>query len=527
MRRGLLSEEDSASYASMGDAAADKTSSSSSSSSSSFTLERFSPAVRSLLAVLSGLLLLAAGVGVGWLLHSSTTAASNDHGGDGHLPASRVQSPLVLYISINGFRASYVDWYARDYLPAFRYLLAHGLHAREMTPVVPTVTYPNHYTLSTGLWPESHGVVSNSMYDPYLNATFQLGRPSEADGRWYDAEPVWVTAKRQGRRTAVHFWAGSDAEIAGVRPDSYTTFHGVDDDADFPDQQRLINLTRLIEAGDCALCMLHLDNIDHNGHAYGPYSNRTLSALITYDNLLRQLLDWLQARGLRQSTHLVLVSDHGMAADVSAQSLAFSDYSNVSFTSTDTGAFSALWTANDSDAQRLYDDLRRMPHARAWLKQQSPSGYHYGQHRRIAPVLVQSDESWQLYRRPRPAGNGGSHGSAPLHTPHSSGHPSSAAHHVSTPVVMLARSVFPACTQLRARACEHEGSVHSHEPVAVAQRDDGHTGQRARVQPRLPHARHPSRAPQRHAGHVEAVSHQLGGRSGRGHAVSWCRGKGT
>ena len=426
MRRGLLSDEESSVYAGMGDGPSTSIASSSSSSSSSPSslLERLSPAARVGLAVLCAALLLTAGVGAGWLLHS-LTASSSDNGGGGNGGgggggggggAGAVRSPLVVYLSINGFRASYLDWYAADYLPAFRYLLSHGLRAREMNPVVPTVTYPNHYTLSTGLWPESHGVVSNSMIDPQLNnSTFALGRVSEADGRWYLAEPLWGTAKRQGLKTAAEFWAGSDAEIGGVRPDHYTTFWGVDDDAKFPDHQRLTDLLGLIERGECQLCMLHLDDIDHNGHAYGPYSNRTLGALITYDNWLQQLLDWLQTRGLLHSTHLVIVSDHGMAPDVPSQSLAFADYTNVSFTSTDTGAFSALWTANASDAQRLYSDLQRLPHATTWLKETVPAAYHYSNNRRIAPILVQSHESWQIYRRQRPAGSGGSHGSAALY----------------------------------------------------------------------------------------------------------------
>ena len=301
-----------------------------------------------------------------------------------------------------------------DYLPAFRYLTHHGLRAQQMNPVMPTVTYPNHYTLATGLWPESHGIVSNSIYDPVFDAVFGLGNAdkSEADGRWYEmAEPLWVTAKRQGLKTSVHFWAGSDAEIHGVRPDWYTPFNGEDDDSEFPDTQRLVDLLHQIETGACQLCMMHLDNADHLGHGTGPYSNGTLAALITYDNWLQRLMDGLAWLGVLNRTHLVLVSDHGMAQDYRNQSLSFANYTSVAFNASDQGAFSALWPVDANDTDRLYSDLAGMPHAQVFRKGDSVSvANHYSNNRRIAPVLVQSADAWQIYTRSRPAGSGGSHG---------------------------------------------------------------------------------------------------------------------
>ena len=410
MRRGLLSDDDSSTYASMD--------SSSSSSSTSTFYGRLSPVARNVLLAVGLLLLLLLGVIIGWVAHSSFPAKDEPQN-----PSQHILSPLVVYISINGFRASYLDWYM-PYLPAFRRLTSHGLRAMEMNPVMPTVTYPNHYTLATGLWPESHGIVSNSMYDPSFtfNNTFGLGEWSETDGRWYEmAEPVWLTAKRHGLKTAVHFWAGSDAEINGMRPDSYTHFQGEDDDDEFPDNQRLVDLLHEIETGVCQLCMMHLDNIDHLGHRTGPNSTGTLSALITYDNWLQRLLDGLEALGVLNRTHLVLVSDHGMVQDYPQLSLSFANYTNVTFTASDQGAFSALWPANASDTQRLYDDLAGLPNAQVFLRESDTAlSYHYSNNRRIAPVLVQSDESWQIYTRFHPAGSGGSHGydhSAHSHTP--------------------------------------------------------------------------------------------------------------
>ena len=63
----------------------------------------------------------------------------------------------------------------------------------EMLPIFPAVTFPNHYTMVTGLYAESHGIIENQMYDPILNESFSIFDDSVNDPEWYLGEPIWKT----------------------------------------------------------------------------------------------------------------------------------------------------------------------------------------------------------------------------------------------------------------------------------------------------------------------------------------------
>ena len=132
-------------------------------------------------------------------------------------------TPALLLISIDGFRWDYLD---RHPAPNLRRLAREGVEARSLVPIFPSKTFPNHYTIVTGLHPDRHGIVDNTMADPVLGR-FHLGnREAITDGRWWSGEPIWVTAERQGLRAATCFWPGSEAEIAGVRPTYWLPYDG-------------------------------------------------------------------------------------------------------------------------------------------------------------------------------------------------------------------------------------------------------------------------------------------------------------
>src|SRR5262249_1712919 len=121
------------------------------------------------------------------------------------------EAPLLILISIDGYRADYLD---KGHSPVLAALAADGVHAKGLRPVYPSVTYPNHYTLVTGLYPDQHGIVNNIMHDEVLGNFSPGNRSANTDGRWWDgAEPIWVTAEKQGRRTASVYWPGTQAEI--------------------------------------------------------------------------------------------------------------------------------------------------------------------------------------------------------------------------------------------------------------------------------------------------------------------------
>lgn len=124
---------------------------------------------------------------------------------------------MVVLVSLDGFRPDYLTRYDATHLLA---LAREGVSApKGMIPVFPSKTFPAHYSLATGLYPERHGIVSNTMYDPDWDAWYNYHNPvAVTDERWYGGEPIWVTAERQGLRSATYFWVGSEAAIGGLRP---------------------------------------------------------------------------------------------------------------------------------------------------------------------------------------------------------------------------------------------------------------------------------------------------------------------
>jgi predicted AlkP superfamily pyrophosphatase or phosphodiesterase len=189
-----------------------------------------------------------------------------------HAPAQAepppARAPLIL-ISIDGFRADYFD---RGVTPTLAALAADGVRAQALKPAFPTLTFPNHYTLVTGLYPDHHGIVHNTMQDPVLGRISLKDNVAASDERWWaQGEPIWVTAQNQGLRAATMFWPGSEARIHGRRPDYWQPF-----DADLPFAQRVDTVLAWLELPPDrrpAFVTLYFGQVDHAGHDHGPDSS--------------------------------------------------------------------------------------------------------------------------------------------------------------------------------------------------------------------------------------------------------------
>lgn len=216
----------------------------------------------------------------------------------------------VILVSIDGFRAEYLD---RGVTPNLARLAAGGVRAVAMRPSFPSITFPNHYTLVTGLRPDHHGIVENEMNDAAIPGQhFTLkNRAAVIDRRWWDqAEPVWVIAERHGVRSATLFWPGSEADIRGVRPTVSPRFDGK-----LPADARVdLLLSWLDRPADqrFGFMTLYFDDVEHAGHDFGPEAPQTTTALAVVDRAIERLQDGLAARQVKAD--LVIVSDHGMAA---------------------------------------------------------------------------------------------------------------------------------------------------------------------------------------------------------------------
>ena len=218
--------------------------------------------------------------------------------------------PTVILISLDGFRYDYLQRYRPPNLNA---LARTGVRARWMIPSFPTKTFPNHYTIATGLYPQNHGIVENNIYDPEFDAVFTLSDRAEVENsRWWLGEPIWVTAEKQGQRTASVFYPGTEAEIAGIRPTFWKRY-----DKEVSNEQRVETILSWLDLAAeqrPTLLTLYFSDPDDAGHAHGPISLETKRAVAKVDREVGSLIAGLRDRAILNQVNLVIVSDHGMAS---------------------------------------------------------------------------------------------------------------------------------------------------------------------------------------------------------------------
>ncbi|HEX7113384.1 MAG TPA: ectonucleotide pyrophosphatase/phosphodiesterase [Mizugakiibacter sp.] len=309
------------------------------------------------------------------------------------------RAPLIL-ISIDGFRADYLQ---RGLTPTLAALAADGVHAEAMQPSFPSITFPNHYTLVTGLYPDHHGIVHNTMQDPALGR-FALGnRAAVGDGRWWaEGEPIWVTAEKQGLHTATMFWPGSEAAIHGVRPDHWHPYDG--DVAPRARVDQVLTWLDLPAKQRPAFITLYFEAVDGAGHWHGPDSPELSAALRDTDAALARLVDGLRRRGLYDRVNLVIVSDHGMTATSPAQTIYLDDLIDLSDVDVVTYDVPAELNPKPEHAAAVARALLAPhPHLRCYARDALPARLHYGSNPRVAAIVCIPDDGWLVSTHARQA----------------------------------------------------------------------------------------------------------------------------
>jgi predicted AlkP superfamily pyrophosphatase or phosphodiesterase len=301
-------------------------------------------------------------------------------------------------ISIDGFRWDYLE---RAELPNFQRLIKNGVRARAMIPAFPTKTFPNHYTIVTGLYSEHHGIVANTMYDPEFDAKFSMSnRDAVKDGRWWGGEPLWVTAAKQGQISATLFWPGSEAEILGVRPAYWKVY-----DDDFPNAARVDTVLAWLDlpaARRPTFLTLYFSNVDHAGHDRGPDSPEVKTAIQDVDALIGRLLAGLENRKIFDRVNMIIVSDHGMTAVTSERVIYLDDYLDLDKANiVDWNPIAAV-RPREMNEDEIYQKLAKAhPHLQVYRKGEIPARLHYQNHRRIAPIIGIADDGWKISSRGR------------------------------------------------------------------------------------------------------------------------------
>ncbi|KAB7780839.1 ectonucleotide pyrophosphatase/phosphodiesterase [Xanthomonas sacchari] len=325
---------------------------------------------------------------------------------------ARLPTPVLL-ISIDGLRADMLD---RGITPNLSRMVHDGVRAQWMSPSYPSLTFPNHYTIATGLRPDHHGIVHNSMQDPLLG-TFQLSdRAAVSDGRWWGGEPIWVGVEKAGLHAATWAWPGSEAAIQGVRPSRRQAF-----DADMPPNARVDQVLGWLDdpsAPRPQLLTLYFEQVDEAGHEHGPESREYAQAVARIDAAIGHLLDGLAQRGELDRINLVLVSDHGMAAVPPKQVLAVEEMvPPQQVTVISYGQSVGIVPRPGQEAAVEARLLGAHPQYDCWRKGELPARWHYGSNPRIPPIVCQMHEGWDALPRARiaekPRSLRGSHGYDP------------------------------------------------------------------------------------------------------------------
>jgi predicted AlkP superfamily pyrophosphatase or phosphodiesterase len=313
------------------------------------------------------------------------------HGSGGINSAAARNAPYVVLISFDAFRADYLDSLQP---PNFVRMMQHGAHAKGLIPIFPSKTFPNHYSIVTGLYAEHHGIVANSFYDPARHAGFKLADSNAVrDGSWYRGEPLWVTAERQGMVTASYMWPASEAAIEGVRP-TYATRYS----ATIPDSVRadtVLSWFRLPPERRPHFVTLYASDVDEAGHHFGPGSPQVATAVAAVDGMLGRLIDGIRALPIRDSVYVIVVSDHGMARYTAANYTSLPtliDTTGVRIA--DAGPNANLHVAGGAaQARALCDSLNKvLTHGRAYLRAEVPARLHYSADPRVGDVVIVLDE---------------------------------------------------------------------------------------------------------------------------------------
>ena len=312
--------------------------------------------------------------------------------------APAAQPAPLLLVSIDGFRPDYLD---RGLTPTLARLVRDGARSTGMQPAFPSITFPNHYTLVTGLYPDDHGIVANTIEDPAIpGVRFSMSnRDTVGDERWWDeATPIWNSADRAGIRTATMFWPGSEAPIHGRHPDFWKPF-----DEDVTALQRVTQVLAWLDLPESRrprFITLYFDRVDRNGHDHGPDSPEVDAAVADVDAALAHLLDGLARRGLRDRINIVIVSDHGMAAVPADHHIVLDDFVPADdFDAVTLGAIAELRAQPGDEAIIGKNIVGRHAHMQCWRRQDIPARLHYGSNPRIPPYVCLADTGWLITTR--------------------------------------------------------------------------------------------------------------------------------
>ncbi|CAG5132406.1 unnamed protein product [Candidula unifasciata] len=317
-----------------------------------------------------------------WTLISTTVVLQSV------LQATSAVSNKVLLVSMDGFRHDYLT---KAETPNFDKMVAEGVTMSYLNNTFVTNTFPCHYSMATGLYSESNGIVGNRMYDPELNSFFTM---STTDSAWWDkGEPVWITARKAGLKAGTYFWPGSEAEIQGLRPTVFFPYN-----TSVPFEDRVNTVLKWLTVDDFDLAVMYFHEPDTSGHAFGPDDGRMVPVIENMDVVLGWLLQGLDNSTLKGKVNMIVTSDHGMTnIDLQNKIIDLSNYVNNTLLHSlvDQGSIAQIRPQPGMDNQ-LLEALSGIEHMQVMLKENIPERFHLKNNKRVMPLFAIADEGWTI-----------------------------------------------------------------------------------------------------------------------------------
>jgi predicted AlkP superfamily pyrophosphatase or phosphodiesterase len=320
----------------------------------------------------------------------------------------------TVILSLDGFRWDYPD---KTSTPNLNKMAREGVKAVSLIPSFPSKTFPNHYTIATGLVPDHHGLVNNSFYDTVLKKSYSIGnKDARFNPEFYGGEPIWVTAAKQGVRTASFYWVGSDVAVQGIQPDYWKHY---DDKVSLATRiDTIIRWLSLPDETRPKLIMVYYHEPDGIGHDFGPDDPRTLSLVHKLDSMTGLLYDRIKQLPDGNNINFMVVSDHGMGSITSLQNTALRDFIPEAWPVRIEGGnpnFNIYTSAPWVDS--VYLALRKAPGIKVWKPEEVPSYLNYGTNPRVGDIIVVADSAWSItLNKPKSDFIGGTHGYDILNT---------------------------------------------------------------------------------------------------------------
>ena len=310
---------------------------------------------------------------------------------------------LTIVVSLDAFRWDYPTIYNTPWLDS---IAANGV-AATMVPSYPSSTIPNHFTLATGLVPDHHGIVNSQFWAPEKGELFSMGDSATRYNPYYfGGEPIWVTAKKQGVKSASIYWVGSDVAIQGLYPDYYLRW---DNEPRLTYPQRVeeaLRIAKLPESERPSLLMVYFDEPDWTTHHYGPVAEESEAVIEQLDSLMGILY-----RGLKEldyGVNLIVTSDHGMTEISDEKFISIEQTVNPDWVERIVSTNPTTIFCKEGCIDSLFEQLSKVKHISVWRKEEVPAHLNYGTSNHLGDLIVAPDLGWQFATTPR--GLNGAHG---------------------------------------------------------------------------------------------------------------------